>query len=509
MRSKNTIKNMRYNFLLYFVSIILGFISRSFFIKYLGIDILGVNNIIGNLLEFLNIAESGVSLAITYSLYGPLAKKDNRKIEEIMYLFKYYYKKIALIIFILGAILSIFLKFMMKKEISLISIYIYYYLFLFNTVLTYLFSYKQTLIIADQKEYIITLSTNLIKLIKVIMEIIVLINFRNYILWIFIEVIFNYINLIYLSKKCERIFKNIDFKKKYEINTIKEKNSNIIIDIKNVFLHKISNFIVFQTDNILISLFLTLKDVGIYGNYILIISSISGILFAVMNSIIPSIGNLIVKSTTNKVYEVFKKMYLLDNFFALIISYTLFYTINPFMSIWVGKDLTFGYGVVYILMVNLYIKISRGTVDRFRDVYGIFWDKYAPVVEGIVNLVISLILIRKMGIIGILSGTLVSNILIVLIWKPYTLFSYGFKIDIKKYIFMFLKTTIASLISIYLSNYILKYIPIISFSNNLLEFIIRSIVIFVIIGAIGTIIYLIQKDFRDLIKYIIKTIYKR
>ncbi|MGL5634252.1 MAG: lipopolysaccharide biosynthesis protein [Sarcina sp.] len=511
MRVENSVKNVKYNFIMYIVSMLLGFVSRSFFIRELGIDLLGVNSIIANLLGFLNIAELGISMAITYSLYKPLSDKNNKKIGEIMLLFRYYYRRISLIVLIFGIVLSLFLKFFIKGQESLFDVYIYYYLFLINAVITYLFSYRQTLIIADQREYIITISTNVAKIVKIGFQILILVLFQSYIIWILLELIFNLGNLLYLAKKCEKMFPEVNFKVPQDIKKLKAENTQIIKDIKNVFMHKIATFIVFQTDGIVISIFLNLRDVGIYGNYTMIISSVVAILNAVMGSFTASVGNLVAESTKERVYDMFKKMYLLESFLALVIAYTMYQVINPFIDLWIGKGFTFNMAIVGVLVVNLYIQVSRNTVDRFRGAYGIFWDVYAPLIEAVINLVLSVILIIKIGVIGVLIGTFVSNVVIVLLWKPYTVYKEGFKISVGKYFVKFALNIITAVVAVIIANFIRTYILTLIGTglNPWLEFIINGMITGIVISIVAAGIYLIQKDFRNLIRYVMRTVLKR
>ena len=504
MRVENSMKNAKYNLIFYFISIILNFVSRSFFIRFLGVDILGIQSIIINLIGFLSIAELGIGMAITYSLYKPLSSKDYKKLSDIMSLFKYYYKRISLIILVAGMILSLFLKFFVKGQYNLGSVYIFFYLYLINTVITYMFSYRQTLIIADQKQYIVTFSTNIIKIIQVTVQIIILLVFHSFALWIIAAILFNSLNLTILNKKCASTFTQIDFKGKTDIKRIKKENSSIIKDIKNVFMHKIAEFIIFQTDGLVISFFLNLKDTGIYSNYVLIINSCVNLFTTLMGSLSASIGDLISTGDHEKSFDIFKKSFLIENISALIVSFTLYHIINLFMDVWLGANLTFSKPIVFVLMLNVYIQISRNTVDRFISGYGLFWDIYAPVIEGAINLILSVILIQKYGVVGVLIGTLVSNIVIILIWKPYFLFKYGFKMNIFKYISVYLKCIISGVIAVLIANFIINLLTI--STVGFLGFIINSIIVGIIISIIGLILYFLQKDFRNLAKYVLRII---
>lgn len=505
MRLKSTVKNMKYNFIFLILLTLFNFISRFFFIKTLGVDIVGVNSVISNLLGFLNIAELGVGLAITYSLYSPLANGDNEKISEIMYLFKYYYKLIAMIILVAGIILSLFLKFFIKGQVNLFDVYIYYYLFLLGIVASYFYSYKQVFIIADQKQYIVTSRKNTFIIIKLIIQIISLELFRSYIIWIILEVIFNVSALIYISKICDKSFSDIDFKKKYDVKKVKQKHHDITSNIKNTFIHKIVAFIVFETDGLLISLFLNLRYTGVYSNYMLIITGVTGIISTVMSSVTASVGNLIAVGDEVKSYGVFRKLYLIDSFIAIIVTYIMYNLINPFVSVWIGSEYLFGKYAVLFLMLNVYIKIIRGSVERFKEGYGIFWDNFAPILEGLINFVISIILVQKIGVVGLFIGTFISNIVIILMWKPYIVYKKGFHISVWNHVILFSKYTIMAVLTAFISNVIVGFIyNSLNMSNTtLIGFIVYSVVICVSITVISCIVYMSQKEFRSLMKYIV------
>ena len=181
-------KNMNIIFVFYISNTLLMFISRSIFIKMLGADIAGINSLFNSLIGFLNVAELGIGVAIGYSLYKPLSEKKYDDVTEIMGLFKYYYNRIARIILILGIVLSIFLPLLVKGQINIFSAYVYYYIYLINCSLSYIFTYKQTLIISDQKQYKIVKYINGTKTIKILIQCIFLLLCANFLVWIIFEV---------------------------------------------------------------------------------------------------------------------------------------------------------------------------------------------------------------------------------------------------------------------------------------------------------------------------------
>lgn len=504
IRTDNFLKNAKMNFIFYIFNILFSFISRSFFIRILGADINGLNSLYMSLIGFLNVAELGVGAAVGYSLYDPLSKKKYKKINDIMILFKYYYKNISKIILILGSILSLFLPFLIKGQVDIKLAYSYYFLYLINCAISYLFTYKQTLIIADQKQYKIASILNITKITKMIVQCITIWITKSFFVWILLELLFNVLGMYLANKKIDLEYKNnINYKSNKNIKTIKKENFKIGRNISNVFFHKIAGFVVGQTDAILISIFSTLKETGIYTNYIMIISALTGLLGNVIGSVMPSIGNLIAEESEQKSYGIFRKLYLLDNLLAGLFSFIIYKLIDNFIVFWVGKEYLFPKYVVFVLVINLYIQISRGTIDRFKDGFGIYWDIGAPIIESIVNLIFSLLLAWKLGIVGIFIGTIISNILIVELWKPYIVFKEGFKIKISIYIKQTLSIIIKNILIIVISNFIYNFITKYIIINNIfLNLICSSILISFIYLIVILILYYSNKDFKDLLKMI-------
>ncbi|WP_423753533.1 lipopolysaccharide biosynthesis protein, partial [Clostridium perfringens] len=273
------------------------------------------------------------------------------------------------------------------------------------------------------------------------------------------EIIFNCLGMILANKKINFEYKNnITYKSSKTIKIIKEENAQISKNIGNVFFHKLAGFIVGQTDAILISIFSNLKETGIYSNYIMIISALTGLLGNVIGSIMPSIGNLIAEESKEKSYQIFRKLYLMDNLLAGFISFGVYKLIDEFIIFWVGKGYLFPKYIIITLSINLYIQISRGSIDRFKEGFGIYWDVVAPIIESLVNLIFSLLLAWNFGIVGVFIGTIISNILIIEIWKPYILFKEGFNIKLVNYVKQKLNILIRNILTILFSNFLYEFI---------------------------------------------------
>ncbi|MGV3073738.1 lipopolysaccharide biosynthesis protein [Clostridium baratii] len=495
---------MKINFIFYIINIIIMFISRSIFIKILGANITGLNSLYTSLIGLLNVAELGVGVAIGYSLYKPLSEKNYQKIKDIMILFKYYYNRIAKIIFIFGILISFILPFLIKGQVDLTYAYIYYFMYLLNCVISYMFTYKQTLIIADQKQYKIAYILNISKIIKVLFQCFIIVITRSFFAWLLLEIIFNIISMYLANKKIDNeYYVSLKYTNNKNISIIKNENIEIGKNIKNMFFHKIASFVIYQTDVIVISAFSTLKETAIYANYMMIINALSGLISTAIGSIMPSIGNLIAEKSDEDSYNTFKILYLFDNILALFICIVTYEIINKFITFWIGPEYLFSNYIVLAIIINLYIQISRGSVDRFKDGYGIYWDIYAPIIESIVNLIFSIYLAYKFGIIGVFIGTIISNFIIVILWKPYILFKIGFKKKISLYIRQACYIYFFNISIWVILNYIYKnYLNLIYVNNLFLNMLIHFILVSLLCLMLIFIFYFKNKEFKKLLKII-------
>jgi hypothetical protein len=190
-RIENTSKNFVFSLLATVVTAITSFVSRTVFIHTIGVDYLGANSLFTNVLSMLSLTELGISSAIGFSLYAPLARKDVPAIKALMQFYKRAYQIIALVIAILGLSLLPFLKYIIKDPGNIRHIPFIYIVFLYNTAVSYLFTYKTTLLVADQKSYVMTNMTAVINIITVAVQTTILLLFRNYFVYLILGAVIN------------------------------------------------------------------------------------------------------------------------------------------------------------------------------------------------------------------------------------------------------------------------------------------------------------------------------
>ena len=495
MRSINSIRNIKYNLIFFGVNSILAFALRTVLINFIGPEITGIDEVLKNLISFLNVAELGIGMAITYSLYSPLSEGRYEEISSIVLLYKYIYRIVGVVVLFLAIIASFFIQYIIKSDVfSIQQIIILFFMYSSVTIISYFYSYSRVVAIADQKNYIISRITGIFNTSKILLQISCIIIFRSYFIMLLIEVIFNIASYLYINKTILNKYSWLIFENK-KLKELIIEHKSIFNDIKNVFYHKIAGLVVFQTDNIMLSAFINLTTVTIYSNYVLITGLFSSLFMQIIVGIKSSIGNLIAERDNQKSYNIFIEINRIFDILGFVVCYCLYININNLVVLWIGEDMTFYMGIVFIILINLFIKIARNPVEAFKDGYGLFWDIYAPLAEAIINLIVSLILVKYIGVTGIVLGTFMSNFIIVIIWKPYMLFKYGFKLKMKNYLISKFKFVLISVCSIFISNLILREIDL-NTGNMLVNLIKGSIISVSSVSISYYIISLLDYDHR-------------
>ncbi len=425
MRSENSIKNVVVNISCQLLSILLSFICRTVFIQTLGEAYLGVSGLFSNILSLLSLAELGIGTAITFSMYKPLAEDDHKKTGALMGLYRTAYHVIGLIVAAAGLVFAPFYKFFISDPSQIPNLTLIYFLYLFNSVVTYFFSYKQDIITADQKGYICTLYQYGFCIVQNIIQIFILYRTKNFIVYFCAQILFGFLTNFFLAQKADKMY---PYLKKYEKTALKkEDRSAIFKNIRAMFLHRIGGAVVNGTDNILISKFFGLADVGIYSNYFLITNTLNGLIAQIFNGITASVGNLGAAENDGKSYEVYLSVNFAGSWIFGYCAICLFCLINPFIRLWTNKDLLFSFPVVTFIIINFYVTGMRQATLTFKNSFGLFWyDRYKALVEAAVNLIASVILLKTMGVAGVFLGTLVSTMTIDFWVDPLVLFRYGF-----------------------------------------------------------------------------------
>ena len=432
-RVKKTILNARVNLIFYFLTLALAFFSRKIFLNSLGVEFVGLTGTLSNLLGFLNLAELGISTAIGYVLYKPLFEQDQQKINEIISVFGYLYRWVGKIILITGCILSFFLPFIFPHTgIDLPVIYLAYYSFLGSSLIGYFINYRQTLLGADQKNYVVTAYFQTGNIIKTIIQMTLAYYTGNYYIWIGIEFIFGIIYSCILNWKINQVYPWLESNIKSG-KLLYKKYPEVMKYTKQLFVHKIAALVQFQTTPFLIYAFVSLQTVAFYGNYSLITDKLKQLFDSFLGSTAAGIGNLIAEGNKEKIVKVYWEMMSLRFLIVGIATLSLYHLLPPFIGLWLGQEYVLSDSVLILALIIFALGIIRGTTDQFINGYGLFYDTWAAATESVIFIVVALIGGFLWQLEGILLGSIVSLLIIVYGWKPYFLFKKGLKLPIRIY----------------------------------------------------------------------------
>lgn len=505
-RVKKSLLNARMNTICYFASLLIAFFTRSVLLNYLGAEFIGLTGTLGSLLGFLNLAELGVGTAIGYVLYKPIFDQDHPKINEIISVFGYIYRQIGTFILVCGIILSLFLPLIFAKtNIPISVLYVGYYAYLFASMLAYFVNYKFTLLSADQKNYIVTGYFQLCTSIKVILQMVFAIYVTSFYLYFLLEVIFSSINAIILQLKINRTYPWLASDVKMGKQLFK-KYPDIVKYVKQLFVHKIATFVQFQLSPFLIYAYVSLPMVAMYTNYTLITERVKGLVTGVMSSTMAGVGNLISEGDMEKVYEVYKELLSIRIYVSSIIAFCVYILISPFVGIWLGEEYILSHAIVVLISLHFFMMIARDVNDQFIYGFGLFYDIWAPITESILFIVFSCLLGMHFGLAGVLSGPIISMLIIIFMWKPYFLFTKGFKKSVTFYIYHFFKNMVLSGLSMLVCLKIFQMMQdSLTLSNPWLTWIVQaSFVTILMVGLSAIFYYTLSSDFRSFFHRLIK-----
>jgi len=474
-RTDNSVKNIGYAVVGKVINLVVQFVLRTIFIKTLTVEYLGINGLFSNILSLLSLAELGVGASITYSLYRPIAKKDERQIAILMRLYKRAYIAIGCLVLVIGTFLTPLLPFFYKEIPDVNHLRIIYLLFVVNSGISYFYAYKSSFIIANQKNYIVTNNTYLMQFFCTAIQAVLLILFHNYIVYLMLQVVFTFLTNIRLSLIANKAFPVLKRRTEDKLDT-KTKNT-IISNIKALLYHRIGAIVVFSTDNILLSKLFGVAVVGLYSNYSLIVTSLEGLVNQVFIAITASIGNLGTEENLKHKEDVYNKILFLNFWIYSFCSVALAVLINPFIQLWVGANYLMPDACVVFIVVNFFIKGMRQTNMTFNQAFGLVPRyKYMPIPECVINLFASIIIAKYVGSAGIFIGTTVSTVLTSLWIETRVIYKYGFSSSPKPFVWKYILYWTITIIEYGICQLIVSHI----FINGMIGLIIKALLVFII-----------------------------
>lgn len=503
MRSEKSIKNVLVTWLgLIFVSLG-GFVIRILLARTLSEEYLGLNGLFGNVISVLSLAELGVGPAITFSLYKPIAENDERQIKALMRLYRNFYIGVGSFMLIVGLLITPFLHLIIKEMPANVDhIYFIFIMYVANAAFSYFYSYKCVYLSANQNYYMYSANHALCYIVMYVVQAGVLLTTKNFILFYAIQVVTTVIENLRISHIANKHYPILKSREKYDLPA--ETKKTIKVNVFAAIGHNLGNVVLNSTDNIVISKFVGLVEAGFYSNYVLITSTVNMFMNQAFQAIMSSVGNMAVEADEKQQRETFNMVYFANFWLFSFATTALLVLSNPFIELAFGQQFVLSDEVLIAICINFYATGMRQTCNVFKVAYGILiQDVHRAYIEAILNLIVSIILVQKFGILGVIIGTIVSNYAVAFWIEPKTFFKNAFHSSTGDYywyyILYFATTVIMGVLCFGVSNMLNL--------TGALSIVVRLIIVCVLANVVVVILWNRNTSFKKLVStifYVIK-----
>jgi O-antigen/teichoic acid export membrane protein len=499
MRKKNTLRNIIFSLTGQMVVILLGFASRTVFIKLLGSTYLGLNGLFDSILSFLSLAELGIGNSIIFTLYDPIAKNNTERIKTLMMLFRKIYNIIGVVVLALVLCIMPFLQTFVHTTLNIEYLRLFFLIYSTNSVSSYFFTYKRAIFLVDQKYYKVSLNQNLFSCIQYAAQVVFLIMTKNFIVFLVIQTACTFTSNIVISIQANRAY---PFLKEHKAKKLDTDTKKIIAkNITGVACLKVSDVVVNGSNSILISMFIGITQVGIMSNYDLFTKKLVNLIAQIFTSVTASVGNLNIEQDPERSRQIFNVLLFVNFWIYGICSIVFLAVLNPLITLWVGQKYVVYELALIFYLISFFLNGLRLTNYVFLDTYGLYWKlKLKAIVEAASNIIGCLIFIKLLGLAGVYLGTAVSVLFVNLTWEPFVIFKYKFNKSITNYfirLFTYLAATFSAAV---LTNMLCSFFSHVSFLNLLIRFVIGIFVP----NCLFLLLFFRSKEFKYLSQNVLK-----
>ncbi|MCM1537384.1 MAG: hypothetical protein NC254_03185 [bacterium] len=442
MRSRNAVVNTLAGGLGTLLVGLLQFIGRVVFIRFLSDEYLGISSLFTNILSILSLTELGLSTAVCFRLYQPLAGGDRETVKSVMRYFRRAYFVIGWVVVVLGAALLPFLPWLMTGTTGLVDVRVIYMLYVLQSAASYWFwAYKAILLQADQKLYIVRFYHVLANVIVTVLQLVTLAMFRNFMLYSVIGLFAAVLVNLFSAREVDRRYPYL--KERTYRRLTKEEKKSLFRDVSGMSLFKMNTTVVNSTDNLVISAFINVKTVALYGNYQLIISGVSQVAMQLFGGVTATVGNYYAEDTREHNEFVFRCIQLLCYWVYTLLGIGMFVCLNPLIRLCFGTSRVFSWELVFLQVLYFMINGFQRTSFIYRDACGLFWKgKARPVATAVLNIVISIVLVRYIGLAGVIAGTIISWLLTTWWYDPCLIYRQAFSMPVRRYFLGYAKAAL-------------------------------------------------------------------
>lgn len=494
MDKKKSVINISVSIAFNVISMLMAIVVKRFLIDACGNDVNGLNELYKSLIGILSIAELGVGSAISFCMYKPIVDGDDNKVSALYHLFRKMHLLVGAVIFIAGVAMSPFIKYFAKDYESVdVNFYLTFGLILISTVITYLFGAKIGLINAYKNNYITSIITYGGMLVQYALQIICLIVTQSFVIYLACRIAGALLQWIVTNiitrKQHQKIISNYQ-----KVDT--ETKRTLTKSIKAMFMHKVGKHFVNSIDSIVISAFVGVVALGEYSNYIVILTAMANVIKQIFTSIISVIGHLYAESDKETSRRNCELLHYLNFFVGLVFYLGYFAVIDSLVSIVFSEELVVLKSVTIVITINGFVQFMRESILAYRDATGTFYyDRWKSIVEGAVNIVLSILFVKLFGVAGVIVATIVTNIIICHIIEPFVLFRHAFECSPRKHYFRnYSMMTVFVLVLLVLNLFM------ISTGNHVLEMLINGSISLVLSIGVCSAVILTNKSLRTSLK---------
>lgn len=483
-RTKNAVRNTVFGGLNFVYSTITPFAMRTLMLYFLGVEYTGLNGLFASILQVLNLTELGVGSAMDYSMYKAIADDDEARICALMKLYRKYYRIIGCVIGAIGLAIFPFIPNLIKGGVPEdLNVYILYLLNLSTTVCSYfLFAYKNVLLSSFQRSDVASKVTIGVNTVTYISQALVLVIFRNYYIFLILSLLSQL-----MVNVCTAFFTNRLFPNYHPEGELSRENIEIINKrVRDVFTSKIAMVVTNSSDPIVISSFLGLSILAMYQNYYYIVNALTSVLSVFLGAVMAGFGNSLLTETPEKNERDLRKFTMMIMWISVTFTSCLLSVFEPFMDVWVGRDLQFEFGIVICFCALYYTGAISRLLNMYKDAAGIWnYDKFRPLTAAMTNLALNLLTVHRFGVYGVILSTVVARVVVEVPWILRNLFKYVFKGDAfipytKRVIFYTFDTVLICFVTWFVARYINFARPIYTFfARGIVCALIANILLFI------------------------------
>lgn len=426
-RQKLATYNLLSALLLNILTILLGFITQRLFIFELGASAAGLHNLFSTITNIFVMADVGIGAAVIFHMYKPFARKQYSKIVILTNFYRKVCFGVSGIIVVGGLAVLPFLPLFVDSQQITVNMYVIFGMYIVSSVFSYLLTYKRAVLQADQRNYIISVIHIAYVLLLNGMQIAILVTTRSYYLFLLTLIVMKLLENIAINAY---INKSYTFLRKSGKTGLDNKTKkNIIKMVKGSFFHNSAGHLVSSVDSIVVSSFFGLAVLGLYANYQMIFMAASILISQMFYAITANVGNLLVEGNNENTFRVVKRIRFLNLVLGLVATSMLIVLLGPFIVIWLGSGFRLDGIVVAVLIANFFLQVMRSSMLMLQNAAGMLYDnRFVPIYETIINLVLSVILARLFGLVGVFIATVISVLFLHYIAYP----KYAYRIILRR-----------------------------------------------------------------------------